>query len=66
MKYALSGIVLLLYLLPLVCFSQDPNQKYNIGDTYHYYAKNDYYDKHPIAYWLRMKIVNPNDPNPRN
>ena len=51
--------------LSLVGF-MDPNQKYTIRGQYHYYGKQDYYEKYPFTpiFWGLVNVPDPNDPNP--
>ena len=32
----------------------DPDKKYHLGQPYHYYGKNDYYDKHAIIFHFKF------------
>ena len=42
----------------------NPDVTYNLGDTYHYYGKKDYYIRYPQIYLAGgIKYHNPNDPN---
>jgi hypothetical protein len=44
----------------------DPDHEYEIGSTYHYYGKKDYYVKNPRATWLGVKIPDRLNPDQNN